>query len=327
VSKLEKAMQRLRDSRAETAGDDPDGQRRVDKELMRRQKQLLKPSRRRTKNLVRVREGGGLAEEIPVMNRHDIPDEVRLASGLDASPEHEEQVARQFGRIKRPIMINAFDLTEITEKNANVVMLASALPGSGKTFCALNLAKSISQERDFGALLVDADVLKPRITRSLGLTDRPGLIDYLLDSDLTVDDILVTTDCDGIIVLPAGQKHRDATELLASRRMRQLVEELSQRFQSRVILFDTPPLLMTNEAGVLAQYMGQIAFVIEAGVTPTEAISASLELLDSTKPINAILNKTLKPSTDLYGGAGYYGYGEIPVSESDSVESEGIKNE
>lgn len=319
-------MQRLRDSRQVTDTDDSNVQHGVDKEIVRRQKRLVKRSRMRAKNIVRVREGSGLADETPVPNRFEIPEDVRRSSGLEPEPEYEEQIARQFGRIKRPIMINAFDLTEMTEKNANVVMLASALPGSGKTFCALNLARSISQERDFGALLVDADVLKPRITRSLGLADRPGLIDYLLDHDLTVDDILVTTDYHGIIVLPAGQKHRDATELLASRRMRSLVEELSQRFQSRVILFDTPPLLMTNEAGVLAQYMGQIALVIESGVTPTEAISASLSALDSTKPINAIVNKTLKTGTEVYGSGGYYGYEEMPDLERE-VGSEGEKHE
>ena len=121
--------------------------------------------------------------------------------------------------MKRPILNLAFDRDLTQSENSNVIMVASALPKTGKTFCSFNLASSIAKEKDVGAILVDADVLKPNISRSLGIDDRLGLIDYLLDESISIDDILVATDLFGIIVVPAGRQHPDATELLASRRM------------------------------------------------------------------------------------------------------------
>lgn len=297
MSKLQEAIKRIRDSRPpeRSAGSAING--------------THAGQRKRARTVVTVRDGEGLESETTLPRFATIPEEVRLECGLDPIPGSEAQVARQFGRIKRPIMLNAFDLTEISAENPNVIMVASALPETGKTFCALNLARSIAQERDFGALLVDADVLKPRVTRALDLEGSPGLTDYLLDDSLSLEDVLVQTDCDGIIVLPSGNPHRDATELLASRRMRELVKLLSQRYTSRAILFDTPPLLMTNEAVVLTQYTGQVVFVIEAGVTSVEAVNAALGLIDRDKPVNAILNKVKDAPGDVYMGTAYYGYG------------------
>jgi protein-tyrosine kinase len=227
--------------------------------------------------------------------------------GLFPQYEFSEDVAQQFRRIKRPVLRIAFGAELSKSDNPNVIMVASALPGSGKSFCSINLAASIARERDVGAVLVDADVLKPNISRSLGLDKRLGLIDFLLDPSITVDDILVGTDLLDIVVIPAGQQNTEATELLASRRMGSLVSELSRRFRSRAVIFDTSPLLMTNEAHVLAEYVGQIVMVVEAGVTTQESLMEALRGLNRSKPINAILNKARYTGFDYYG-QGSYGY-------------------
>ena len=208
-------------------------------------------------------------------------------------PGHAEeaQVSRQFRRIKRPILQLAFDDDLPVEDNANVVMLASALPGSGKSFCALNLARSIAMERDFGVVLVDADVLKPGISRALGLQDEKGLIDCLLDPDLDVAEIIYGTDMNDMIVVPAGQGHPEATELLASRRMQSFIQGLAESYPNHVIVFDTPPLLLTSEAQVLAEQAGQIVLVVEDRKSSQDSLIRTMNMLDRSKPINAILNK------------------------------------
>jgi len=76
--------------------------------------------------------------------------------------------------------------------------------------------------------------------------------------------------------------------------------------QARAIIFDTPPLLLTNEAQVLAEHMGQIVLVIEAGASTQETVGQALNSLNQDKPINAILNKTRGVSFGEYGGYGYY---------------------
>src|SRR5690606_30848694 len=132
-------------------------------------------------------------------------------------------------RIKRPLIANAIGETAGAGNiaNRNVIMIASAMPGAGKTFCAVNLAVSISLERELNVVLVDVDVAKPHISRAFGLVDRKGLIDLLVDDSLDMADLLVRTDLNDIQVLPAGQPHPQATELLASDRMSRVVNELA----------------------------------------------------------------------------------------------------
>ncbi len=231
--------------------------------------------------------------------------------GLHPRDEDLELVRQEFRQIKRPILNTAFAIAGAGEDDANVIMLASALPKSGKTFCSFNLAMSIARERDVGAVIVDADVLKPNISRAFGLDDRLGLIDYLLDSSVTLDDILVGTDLYDIVVVPAGRQHEEATELLASRRMKELIHVLSERYYARAIIVDTPPLLLTNEARVLAENMGQIVMVIEAGESSQDSVVQALSSLDRSKPINAILNKARTPTFGGYGSS-EYGYYSTP---------------
>lgn len=260
------------------------------------------------------REEQSVTESITPRHKVEVSMERLVETHLLPKGYDQRVISDQFRRIKRPILQSAFEIGLPVGENANVIMTASALPGAGKSFCAFNLAHSISYERDAGALLVDADVLKPSISRSLGLQDHVGLIDYLLDPSIELADILVATDLQDIIVIPAGHKHPEATELLASQRMSELVSQLSAQYRKRAVVFDTPPLLITNEAQVLAEQVGQILLVIEARVSSQESVLRALGLLNHDKPINAILNKSRSASIDGYHNDNY-GYYTYPVKE------------
>jgi protein-tyrosine kinase len=241
-------------------------------------------------NRYQVSENAAAAEVIPKFAISVDLDLLR-ANGLHPKEEHSELINQQFRRIKRPVLNIAFNSELPSSENPNVIMMTSALPKSGKSFCTMSLAISIARERDVGAIVVDADVLRPFISRSLHLEKRPGLIDYLVNPNITLDDILVATNLFGITVVPAGSQHEEATELLASSRMKRFVRELAERYPARAIVVDTPPLLLTNEANVLAENMGQIVFIIEAGVSTQDAVIEATGLLSADKPVNAILNK------------------------------------
>lgn len=247
--------------------------------------------------------------------RLDIPSLINC--GLMPDDDHKELIAQQFRRIKRPVLQCAFQVNLPVGENANVIMMASALPGSGKSFCAFNLVQSISIERDVGAVIVDADVLKPSLSRDLGLENHVGLIDYLVDPSMELTDILVQTDSNGIVIIPAGRQHAEATELLASRRMSDLVSRLSSIYRNRAVIFDAPPLLLTNEAQVLAEMMGQIILVIEARISSQESVIRAVAMLDRDKPINAIINKS---RSDVGGGYPSDEYGYYPYSGRRSSE-------
>lgn len=183
-------------------------------------------------------------------------------------------------------------------------MVTSAFPGEGKSFCAINLAMSIAAERDQKVLLIDADVARPSIPRELGISAEAGLMDWLIDGKLDVADLVLATNVDKLSILPAGRRHQSATELLASTSMSRLLEQISSRYPDRICIFDSPPLLVTTEARVLASYMGQIVMVVEAGRTPRDIVMEALSTIESNEIIGLVLNKAKKIET-----SGYYGYG------------------
>jgi len=232
-----------------------------------------------------------------------------IRRGLLAPLEHAAPVADEFRRIKRPLIDNAIKRGGNNGDHMNLIMVASPLPGAGKTFCSVNLAASISLERELNVLLVDADVAKPHISHSFGLADRTGLIDILVDETMSVDEVLVRTDLNDIQVLPAGRKHSQSTELLASERMEEVMHELATRYPDRLIVMDSPPLMITSEAQAVARQAGQIALVVECGKTTNQEIQEALEQLDTDKAINIILNKSLYAQAGGYYGGGYGSYG------------------
>jgi Mrp family chromosome partitioning ATPase len=132
----------------------------------------------------------------------------------------------------------------------------------------------------------------------------------LLNEEANVADFLVRTDLNDILVLPAGRAHPQATELLASDRMSQVVRELASRYKDRIVLLDSPPLLLTSEAQALASQVGQIALVVEAGQTSHQTLEHALEVLDPNKAINLILNKSRGFLGGRYYGDYGYGYGQ-----------------
>lgn len=244
--------------------------------------------------------------------KHHLDEEQLIRRGLLAPLEHAIPVADEFRRIKRPLIDNALKhKVDGQEDHMNLILLASPLPGAGKTFCAVNLAASISLERELNVLLVDADVAKPHISDAFGLADKPGLIDILEDETMSVDEVLVRTDLNDIQVLPAGRKHSQSTELLASERMEDVMHELATRYADRLIVMDSPPLMVTSEAQAVASQVGQIAFVVECGKTTNQEIQDALEQLSPDKAVNIILNKSLySQAGGYYGKYGNYGFNE-----------------
>jgi protein-tyrosine kinase len=226
------------------------------------------------------------------------------------TPESEKsQLAEEVRLVKRPLVMNAFSNGVGAEKHKNLVMVTSSFPGEGKSFCSINLAMSIAMEMDHTVLLVDGDVSKPSIPSFLGFKAEKGLMDVLLDSKLDLADVLLRTNVEKLTILPAGQGHRRATELLASEAMTRLLEEMAERYRDRIIIFDSPPLLSASEARVLASHMGQIVVVVEAEKTTHEALKEALRQIESSEIVGLLLNKgNAFPGMDYYGPLGNYGY-------------------
>jgi protein-tyrosine kinase len=223
-------------------------------------------------------------------------------AGMITPDGGKSSVAEEFRAVKHNLM-HALKKTGDSSRPGNLIMVTSALPGEGKTYCAINLAISIAMELDHTVLLVDADVARPSVLNRLDVKAEGGLMDILLEKKLDVADAMLKTNIDTLSILPSGRPHRHSTELLASQAMRTLLHEMASRYSDRIVIFDSPPLLPTTEARVLASQMGQIVMVVEGEKTTQNSLKNALHQIETCPNINLIYNKA-KP----FRGGEYYGY-------------------
>jgi exopolysaccharide/PEP-CTERM locus tyrosine autokinase len=218
------------------------------------------------------------------------------------------RIADQYRVIKRPLIANALGKGAAPVAHGNRIMVTSALPGEGKTFTAVNLALSIAAELDTTVMLVDADVGRPSVLKTLGLAPGPGLLD-VLEGRATMPEVLLRTNVDKLTLLSAGTLHDRATEVLASDGMHALLQEVAQRYDDRVIIFDSPPLLLTTEARALASHMGQVIVVVQAGHTSQSDVQTALATIEFCPVKLLLLNQARGTKLDAYATGYKYGYG------------------
>ncbi|WP_373025650.1 XrtA-associated tyrosine autokinase [Thioalkalivibrio sp.] len=228
--------------------------------------------------------------------------------GILIPGEERTSSAEEFRMMKRPLLNNAFGRHSAMQvPKGRMIMVTSALPGEGKTFTTANLALSIAMEVDRTVLVVDADVARPAIPRTLGFQADRGLMDVLTDPQTDIPDVLLRTNVEGLSILPAGRPHGRSTEILASDAMMRLLDDLYERYDDRVILFDSPPLLATSEPGVLAHHMGQVVMVVDADTTPATSVERAMEQLQSCDVVLSMLNRAAPMPGMGYAGGYYYG--------------------
>lgn len=229
-------------------------------------------------------------------------------------------IAEEYRVIKRPLLRNAEGRGAVAIDNGNLVMITSALPGEGKSFTAINLAMSIAMELDHTVLLVDADFSRPSILKLLGLPPEKGLMDVLVGDVQDLSKVLLRTNLEKLSILPAGMSQPHATELIASDAMNRMLEEMSLRYAERIIIFDSPPLLATTEARVLATHMGQVVVVVESDRTTHGTLRQALATIESCPVKSLVLNKIQEAGRRSIYGYGYgYGYGADLRSDSNSA--------
>jgi protein-tyrosine kinase len=244
--------------------------------------------------------------DAPVPERAIVFDQDGLRAAGMLPPAHQEhEFAQQYRRIKRPLINGALGRGVTPLAHGNLVMITSAVPGEGKTFMSLNLAFSMCLEEDVTVLLVDGDVVNPRISQILGVEEEPGLLDLIRDPTLALASTILPTDVPGLAFLAAGRQDANATELLASARMHEVMSQLGSADPTRLVLFDSAPLLVTTESQALAHFAGQILVVVRADQTPQHVLLDALEGLDEQKPVSLVLNQSLRHSHSGY----YYQYG------------------
>ena len=219
-------------------------------------------------------------------------------------------VSEQFRKLRTQL------LTLNLPGQPKTIMVTSASEGEGKTLVSTNLATVLAHDLNSHALLVDADLRNPALSRWFGLSNGRGLSDYLTGG-ADVPELLLKTKIAKLSILSSGTIRDNPVELIGSKRMEALVNELKSRYSDRYIIFDSSPLLATTEPSVLTKLVDGIILVVRAGVTPRESVKQALTTIDPAKILGIVLNDLTLQSKDLnaryFGTSKYYyryGYGE-----------------
>ena len=214
----------------------------------------------------------------------------------------------EFRIVKRQIIEQADDMRRRGGGGAaQRVMVCSAHAGEGKTFCAVNLAMSLSAEKESEVLLVDFDLARASVLHLLGLPPGPGLMEAIVDHTVDVRKLVMATDIPGLSVLPGGRPTNSDTEYLASSRAAQVLDMLTDDAPQRIVLFDSPPALAASIPAELAKLMGQVVLVVLADSTSSGAIQDAASLLAGCPNVQLLLNSVqFTPNGRRFGS--YHGY-------------------
>jgi protein-tyrosine kinase len=233
-------------------------------------------------------------------------DRGRLAGfGIAIPSAARSRTVEEFRLVKRNL-VGAWSQSDLMadHRSSRLIMVTSARPGEGKTFTSLNLALAFASERSVKALLVDVDTQRSTVPEILGIGGEKGIVDVLA-GDLELPEVLIQTNIPNLMILPAGRGGPHVPELLSSREMSALLEELTQRLPDHYLIIDTPPCMASSDAAALAPLVGQIVFVVEANNTQQGEIEAALSTLSTCPRISLLLNKSDSLATEHFGSYGY----------------------
>lgn len=187
------------------------------------------------------------------------------------------------------------------------ILVTSAFPGEGKTFISSNLAISIAQGIEEHVLLMDCDLRRSSVHQRFGFGQVPGLAEYLAKG-VPIDSLLLKSPIPKLSILPGGRNVHNPAELLSSRRMANLIDEVSARYPDRYVIIDSPPPLLTAEANAIARKVDGIVVVVKYGHTPRKAVADMMENLGRDKIVGVVLNWVEADSIKYYGYSGNYRY-------------------
>lgn len=234
-------------------------------------------------------------------------------NGCYYGADNMRQLAQQLRAVKRRLLRRIGFQRSTAERNGfnkptrqrNLVLVTSTRSGEGKTFNAANLALSFAMEDQIETLAVDCDLIRPQLRNTLGAPEGAGLSEFFTDPDVSIEDVAWRAKDIPLSIIGAGAGAPRTAELLGGETARSLWAQLSRENSDRLVILDAPPVLAATDAVVLARYVDEIVFVIEANKTPEPAAAAAIdELLEVNPNVSIILNKCLVAS----GGSHYGSY-------------------
>lgn len=253
-----------------------------------------------------IKDGSWLAE----IQFHNWKPDVQRVLFSDPSRHHEPGM-EQFRTLRSR-------LYQIREKTPiKTIMLASALPGEGKTFVSSNLAYALVRQHGRRVLVIDADVRKPHLHECIGCPDTPGLNEYLAGK-ADVKRILQRGPCENLFVIPGGRPVANPSELIGNGRLKLLLDKLLPFFDW--VLLDSPPVVPISDGSIIARHVDGILWVVRAEDTPLEVLKRARQELKDRPMLGVVLNRSEeKEGYSSY----YYSYGKSGQERESRARSKG----
>ena len=235
-------------------------------------------------------------------NREDLnPKRLALAASKEAvelvsQARPHSQMAESYRALRTSLLLSNLGAPP------RVIMVTSALPQEGKSTTSINTAVVLAQ-KGVQVLLIDADLRRPSIHKTLGMGPRSGLSNVLTGSTTLQQAIAVSTVLPNLHILPAGTPPPNPAELLASTNMKEVLDELREKYDHIVV--DTPPTLSVTDAVVLSPRADAIVLVIRSGQTTKQSLRRARDIL---MQVNARVSGVLLNAVDLSSPDYYYYY-------------------
>jgi len=179
--------------------------------------------------------------------------------------------------------------------------ITSPVPACGKTMVSINLAMSISHLTSRTAMLVDFDFRRPAVSKYLGLPSEPSLNDVLAE-EASIAESLVNPGLERLVILPTTRAVKHSSEVLSSRKIGNYIKEFRDRYEERIVIFDLPPLLGSDDAMIVLPQVDCVLVVVGNGMVSNTDLTECMRYVDTDKLLGTVLNK----STSDQSNRGYY---------------------
>jgi Mrp family chromosome partitioning ATPase len=181
----------------------------------------------------------------------------------------------------------------------HALAVSGVAAGEGKTLTAVNLAMALAQDVNTWVYLVDLDLQRPQVSSYLGLDVERGLSEYLT-GEAGVDHIIYDIGMERLAVIPTTRPFQQSSEYLTSPRMMELLHILEREVPRRILVFDMPPLLASDDVLAFAPQIDAMLLVVSEGVTGRNLLRGAQEILSEMNLLGVVLNRSRERNDSAY---------------------------
>lgn len=214
--------------------------------------------------------------------------------------EPDSPVAESFRRLRGTILHSPAD------KRPRTILITSLVPNEGKGFVCANLGVALAEEMEHHALMVDCDFRRPNLAKLFGVSNQTGLVDYLQDN-VDLDLLIRKTGQHKLSLIPSGMPPHNPAELLTSTKTTSFIDEIAERYEDRIILFDSAPSVVASETSILAKRVDGVILVVRWGISSKEQVKKFVDILGPEKIIGVVFNAYKESTVEsvLYKNSSY----------------------